>query len=401
VSERLLLCLALLLAGSALAALPLEERAQAAVTRGDLAEARALYRALADGPAGTDEHRIWVARLSSWLKDFDVARTTYLVVLRERPDDTDVLLGLARVETWSGHFDEADRWLDEVEALAPDHPELADARTQNRRARSWHPLVRHRDDSAVTVGFQYEDYDVASAAHMAFVRGAVPVSRVRPWAEVQYWDKFDENTPRLGIGLTARPWPRWSAAGEIWTAPGSDVLAEFELRLGAGRALPWGFGAGVDYRHMRFSSSRVHVATGTVEYYFPFPVWVSINYHHAWTTFDTVEAERPRGASRGTCDPSTLSFGSCDDSVGNDSVSVRYHHQLTRRLRLHLGYSSGTQSFQALSVDGVGRFRAQAFSVGTGIELSDRVALRLGFAREMRDRGGDVNTVHTALTVFL
>jgi hypothetical protein len=287
-----------------------------------------------------------------------------------------------------------------VALIDPDHPELEAARLQNRRAREWHPVLRHRDDAEVRVGFQYEDFEFADAAQMAFVHGAWRGYRFHPWVEAQYWDKFGESTPRLGTGVGVRPWPKWSVAGEIWTAAGSNVLAELEFRLGVGRSLPWGFGVGVDYRHMRFDASRVDVATGTVEYYFPFPVWMSFNYHRAWTTFDSVEADAPHGASRGRCDPSALDFGSCDGETANDSFSVRYHQQLTRRLRLHLGYASGTQSFQALAIDGVGRFDAQTVSLGVDVELGERLTLALGGAREMRDRGGDVTAVQVALSRF-
>lgn len=398
--RRVAMCLVLLLPVAALAARPEEERAAAAVAHGDFAEARALYEALADGPDGTLEQRMWVARLSSWVRDFDAARRAYGEVLAVHPDDVEALLGLARTATWAADYDEADRRLDEVAVLAPDDPDLGAARLQNRHARAWHPVLQHQDDAEVRVGMRYEDFGFADPAHMGFVHGAWLGHGVHPWVEAQYWDKFGETTPRLGTGVALRPWPKWSVAGELWTAPGSDVLAEIEFRLGIGRSLPWGFGVGVDYRHLRFSGSRVHVATGTIEYYFPFPVWVSLNYHRAWTTFDSVEAAHPRGASRGRCDPSALRFGSCNGQTAHDSVSLRYHQQVTRRLRLHLGYASGSQAFQATSVDGVGRFDAQTVDVGLDVELTPRLGLSLGFTREMRHPGGDVNSIEVSFVRY-
>jgi tetratricopeptide (TPR) repeat protein len=400
VTGRAVLSLALLLPAVALGAATLEEQAQHAVARGDYVEARTLYERLADGPGGSVEDRVWAARLSSWLRDFDRARRLYLEALAERPDDREILLGLARVETWSNHHDAADRWLDEVARVAPGDPELEAARHQNEYGRAWHPVLRHENDTELRVGFRYEDFDFAAPATMASVRGAWRGYRLNPWVEAQYWDKFGESTPRLGAGVAMRPWPKWSVASELWTAPASDVFAQLEFELGVGRSLPWGFGVGVDYRLMRFSHSRVHVATGTIEYYFPFPVWVSLNYHRAWTTLDSVEAAAPRGPSRSTCDPSRLQFGTCDSQVANDSFSFRYHQQVTRRLRLHLGYAYGTQSFQALSVDGVGRFLAQTVDVGVDVELTDRLTLALGFTREMRDRSGNVHVAQVALSRF-
>jgi hypothetical protein len=101
--------------------------------------------------------------------------------------------------------------------------------------------------------------------------------------------------------------PRWPFAAEAWIDPGSDVFPEYDLRAGVGRVLPWRFGAGVDYRYAQFSDSQFQVVSGTLEYYLPFPAWMTASYYHSMTESDVAGL-----------------------SGDNDAYAFRYHHEVIR-----------------------------------------------------------------------
>jgi tetratricopeptide (TPR) repeat protein len=126
-----------LITGLALAGLALALQATSAVAEPDLAqqaaeaiqgrryaEAREAYRTLAVRNPDDPDPQVWVARLSSWMKDYSTAEQSYDLVLSQRPDYVDALVGKAYLLTWQDRFDDAEVLLERARAAKPDSNEV-------------------------------------------------------------------------------------------------------------------------------------------------------------------------------------------------------------------------------------------------------------------------------------
>jgi YaiO family outer membrane protein len=356
-------------------AAPTEEAARDAVARRDFEKARRLYAELQSAHPDALGYAVWEARLTSWLDDYERADALYDRVLARDPEHLEALVGKAYVASWDRRYEEADLLLERAERVAPADPDVAEARAATARARAWRALSIDGSRIEVGTGFQYESYSYTDAAYMAFVRGRYHPGRFRYLLEVQQWDKFDERSTRVGAGVAGRLRPKWPFALEAWVDPGSDVLPEYDLRAGIGRVLPWRIGAGLDYRYAAFPDVRVHIGSLALEYYLPFPGWVTASYYHAFTDADV----RAR-----------------DDD--NDAYAIRYHHQVMSPVTLHVGYARGGETYDDLSIDRVGRFEAHTVEGAADVVLTRHWAVRVGGSHQARDNGQSVTTAFAGVS---
>jgi YaiO family outer membrane protein len=363
--------------GGAAAAADLQQRATEAVEERRFDEARTLYEQLSEQQPQRSDYKNWVARLSGWLGEHERALATYDEVLAWDPGNVDALVGKAYVLGWAQRYDEAGPLLDEAERLQPDDPQIALARERIERNAAWSTPLPPRPTWEGSAGMRYEDFSFADAGQMAWVHGAHRTERTHTFLQVEQWDKFDEQSTRFGVGLTVKPRPRWTLAGEAWTDPGSEVLPEYDLRVTVGRSIGWGLGLSGSYRFMEFEHSRVNVFTGTAEYYFSFPVWVSLAYHR-----------------------SSSELRLSGEDAQNDSVSFLYHHRLFRRLTLHAGYAYGNETFQDLSIDRVGDFQAQTIHGAADYVITRWLAAGLQISHQERDNGDTVDAIGLSVSVY-
>lgn len=98
--------------------------ARAHVTRGDYAEARALYLWLLAREPSDREVRVALARVHAWDHCFVRAATLYETLLREQPNDVEALSGFIDVLAWTGRYREAQAATARGLALFPDSAEL-------------------------------------------------------------------------------------------------------------------------------------------------------------------------------------------------------------------------------------------------------------------------------------
>jgi tetratricopeptide (TPR) repeat protein len=123
-----------LAATSAPAATDLAQQASEAIQARRYVEAREIYRTLAARNPDDPDPQVWVARLSSWMKDYETAEQSYDAVLAQRPDYVDALVGKAYLLTWQDRFDEAEGLLDRAHAATPDSTEVEMALARLYRA---------------------------------------------------------------------------------------------------------------------------------------------------------------------------------------------------------------------------------------------------------------------------
>jgi tetratricopeptide (TPR) repeat protein len=113
-----------LVATSAVAETDLAQQATDAVRGRRYAEAREIYRTLAARAPDDPDPQVWVARLSSWMKDYETAEQSYDAVLGQRPDYVDALVGKAYLLTWQDRYDEAEALLERAQQAKPDSAEV-------------------------------------------------------------------------------------------------------------------------------------------------------------------------------------------------------------------------------------------------------------------------------------
>lgn len=370
------MAMALVLAGAAGGrTADLEAAARDAVARRDFAEARTLYARLAEAHPDELDYVVWQARLTSWLGEYADADVLYDRVLARDPAHVEALVGKAYVASWDRRYDEAAELLERAERVHPGSADVAEARRRNDEARRWRSLAIEEGRVEATAGGQYENFSYTNAAYMAFVRGRYHPGRFRYFLEVQEWNKFEEQSTRVGVGASGRIFSQWPMAVEAWIDPGSEVMPEYDFRVGVGRVLPWRFGAGLDYRYAQFFDSRFQVVSGTLEYYLPFSAWMTATYHQSFTQSDVAKLDR-----------------------NDNAYSFRYHHQIVPPVIVHLGYARGGESYADLSIDQIGHFEANTVDAAVDVAITQHWAARLGGSYQARDNGDTVTAIGTSVS---
>ncbi len=294
-SLALTLLLALPVANAAGEALTLSREeaiaaARAAVARGDLDAASALYRRIlaapdargAGGPSD-DEARAALARIDAWQGRLADAEAALAAVLARHPRDAEVRASLADVLGWRGRRDEANRLVDEGLALDADAPALL-----ARRA-----LARHRrgdeadaiDDADHAERLAPADADLGAIrdrlAHgqaqltgrLELYSGGRPTLSGVEASAFQHLGRFTlgvrtDQGERLAsvdggkayngaYGLFSRWVARPSLALELEAGFGAPTtsLPNFYASLAGELALPAGFGARLGYGHREYPGS--------------------------------------------------------------------------------------------------------------------------------------------------
>ncbi len=267
-------------------------RARRLASEGKREEARALCReALKRSPEYSDI-RILLGRLFAWDDRYDEGRLEFQAVLRQKPDHLDAREALADLELWSDHPRQALSLCDEGLLL---HPQAAGLHFRRARALKTlgdfpaalasasravaadpdlHAARRLRDDlaelnqrSQVGIAATYDRFDktfdpwrtVALTLGHRFDFGSVigRVSRATRFGESGTQVEVD-SYPRLGEGTYAYLNAGYSSSSIFPTSRwGAELYHNF----------PKGIEASLGMRHLRFSSSKVNIYTGSLGKY--------------------------------------------------------------------------------------------------------------------------------------
>lgn len=295
----------------------------------------------------------------------DLAEQEYRRALAQAPDHLDALTGLANLLTARGAHEEAAALLDTAEGLAPDSADVLAARAQNLRRAGQSSGAEIYYDRAHTL--RPEDRDVQQAleqlrrvnrhrveaifyterttagggdAHAADVNVDLRASdRLRVNARVQAQTRFAQQEARVGGGVEWRARADLTVRGSTLIGPGADLIARSdttaEIEHVRGR-----FESAVGIRSMTFAGADVWIIAPAGTMWLNDRAAVALRYYRSATTFDT----RP--------------------AVVNHSGAMRLRLNVHPRVWLDTGYSRGFESFEQLSADRLGLFRADTFSGG-------------------------------------
>jgi YaiO family outer membrane protein len=345
-------------------------------TSGSHEQALDAFRRIAAKNPGDREARLWIGRLHLWMGHADLAEPVFRSVMMEDPDSVDAMVGLGTALTTLHRSDEALEILQRAEAAAPQNPEVlaalgrthrdagqtttslgylqravegaptADNRQQLRHTRIVHD---HRVESASF--FETYNASVSDAAATDLALNLRMTDRFRVLGRGQVQRKFDDTEGRGGLGLEWRWRPETAFVTQAIVGPGNEVLPEVDAYLGVDHAYgaaEWTLG----YRFIRVADTEVSVVSPAV-------MW--------W-----------QSEKLGFCIRYSLSVTSFGGDLGNDenhSVLLNGTYRLRPRVWANLGYARNNESFDTLSADRLGQFRADTALGGLRLDFTSLTSL--------------------------
>ena len=183
---------------------------------------------------------------------------------------------------------------------------------------------------------------------------------VRVFGRVQWQARAGFDDARGGGGVEWRLSRRVVGRGALLISPGSPRLARAdvggEVEFAAGRTQTT-FGL----RYLDFAGARVWIVAPAISVDVNDNVALAVRYYRSESEF--------------------LPFGR---RAGNDSGAIIGRWQAARRLSLSAAYARGNESFDIVSVDRLGRFRADTVAGGVRIDLRSLTSVAVGVEHQWR-----------------
>jgi len=419
--------LAVFLAGPLLAT-DLETDAREAVENERYEEGRDLYIRLSEQSSWNVDYLLWVATLSDWLRDSVTATQFYdralaleplnvealvgkaYALMRQQefqtaleplsmarlvaPNNTDVLLALARAHYYQGDAQAAREYVDQVLNLDPESQDAEQLTALFARSR---PLE-------VRLGYGNDRSSAVSPSKMGSLSVGYVGERSRISGHYERWHEFDEKVDLGGFSFNQRFGNSLWLRGDAMLAAGATVSAEEDYTAGMAWSLPGGLVMGADYRYLRFQLDKTHVVAPLIEYYFETPIWIRAMFYKSWTEFE----------------PTAM-------VDNNESFRVHYYQQVTQPVLINFGFAHGNETFSALPPDRLGtidslrtierlrragllddtlrtiepldRFEASTYSGGVDFKLSPGLSVDLNFSYQDRTDGSSHSTFGVGFTI--
>jgi YaiO family outer membrane protein len=349
------------------------------------AEALDRFRRVVESNRSDIEARVWMARVLMWTGQRAEAESVLRTVLSDAPADVDAMMTLGSLLATAGRVDEAVVLLQQAETL---HPDRADtlaalgrahrlagrttlALSYGRRAAAAAPNDADIRDALETTTYQHGHrartllaFEHFSSSAPGSRSGLVDVNlrmtdRVRLGLHQQVQRKFNRTESRLGAEIEWRYDRATLVRGEVFGSAGAQVLPRadvgFEVERSTSRADVLG-----TVRFARFQTASVWVAAPGVVLPIRETLSISARYYVSFTRFDA--------ASSGIL-PSRSAL-----TVVNHSAGLGLRARLARRAWIDGGYARGNETFETLSVDRIGRFRADTFSTGIRLDNASRTS---------------------------
>jgi YaiO family outer membrane protein len=421
---------AVFLAGPLLAT-DLATDAREAVENERYEEARDLYIQLSEENSWNVDYLLWVATLSDWLKDSVTATQFYdralaleplnvealvgksYALMRQQefqtaleplslarlvaPNNTDVLLALARAHYYQGNPEAAREYVAQVLSLDP----------ENQEAEQLTVLFTRPRPVEVRFGYGNDRYSALSPTQMGSLSVGYVGEQSRISGHYERWHEFEEKVDLGGLSFNQRFANGLWLRGDAMLAAGATVSAQEDYTAGLAWSLPRGVVLGADYRYLRFQFDKTHVVAPMLEYYFETPIWIRAMFFKSWTEFEPT--------------------ASVDN---NESFRIHYYQQVTRPVVFNFGFAHGNETFSALPTDRLattdslrtierlrragllddalrtiepteplGSFEASTYSGGVDLKLAPGLSVDLNFSYQDRTDGSSQSTFGVGFTI--
>ena len=364
-------------------------------------EALEQFRALAVVNPADLEARTWVARLHVIMGHLRQGEDVYRSILIESPDRLDALVGLGSVLVSLGRLDEARALLTRAEKLSPADLEvlaaqgglnLADA--QDRLAVGYYGrasvIAPEQNDLRLNVEEARRRYDhriEATYFNEAFSdttpetqSGEITLNlrinqQLRVFGRGQQERRFSRTDARAGGGFewqTHQP-ALSSLHAFALVGPDNDVLPQVDSGLGLG----WIHRTAtfmMNGRYFDFANAQMWAVGPALRINVRDDLMVSGSYMHTVTE-----------------------FAGLDDLFGGNSADIRAGFRIQPRLWLEAGYAHGIENFDRVTIDRLGRFRADTVSGTARLDLHSLTSIGATYEYQRVEGGAKMGRVTAKL----
>lgn len=333
------------------------------------------------------ETRNWIARVESWRGNLQEAERLYRSVLKDSPENIEAELGLADVLLWRRNGREAADLLLSILKRDPENAEILlrlaraferDGRRKDALAYYQHviriqpdnPDARAAMDRATSekrfrfeAGYFREQFNFASDTNGQFLDLLYrKTDRINITARFEYQNKFAENDTRFTFGSVYHIGDSTWLRAEVSQAPRSNTVISNQAYTAevTRRILP-GVAIGTGYSLLLFRDAKVNVWTAVFNFDPRPDLHVYIRYL-----------------------PNRTRFDSARQSVWNHSSSARLVWDAHRKFSPYLLTAFGNESFSGLSTDKLGRLSAQIYGGGAELRFKAGKGFRVGYHIERR-----------------
>jgi tetratricopeptide (TPR) repeat protein len=346
---------------------------------------------LADAPQDFEAHG-WRGRLLAWKGRWSEAVTEYQLVLKNFPDDTDILTGLADVLLWQKNYPEALQVLDRARTISPSDPEIL-----TRRARVLALLGRPREARS-----DYQEVFHLDAENVEARAGLTNLDEVTKH-EIRIGDDIDflsyaNDAQTQSVSLSSRWNNRWSTifAVDTYQRFGQDAVkfqatGDFHVDaqdwVGVGSAVANGQGvvptneAFFEFGHaFRFNNPCVRGLESSYQQH-----WFWYQGAHVLTLATNQIVYLPRGW--------TWSLNVTGARTGFSGTPVdwtpsgwsKLGFPIQRRITGNVFYGVGSENFS--QIDQIGRFSAHTYGGGVRYRFANRQDINAYVAYQSRSLG--------------
>lgn len=365
-----------------------EARAYVLAKRYD--DALVIFRRLAELNPHDLEARNWVARLESWTGHYDTAEWHYREVLAEDATNVEASLGLADVLAWQKRYFEAmeilrglasrfprdkevllrlgrfSRWQRHRKEALYYYRQVLASDPANTEARDGLRVLTEQKPFRVETGYYLEAFNFANSTNGTFVEFLYQdYDRKTFLGRFQYQNKFGENDTRFSLGATYRFWNRTWVRGEASVAPRSQTVVpneDYTAELTQG--LYRGVAAGFAYRFLSFRVADVHVPTALLN-------WDLQPRFHLYVRYT----------------PSRTTFQLPARTVWNQGGWSRLVWDVNRFFSPYFLFAVGAENFATLSKEQLGVFVAHTYGIGTEVRFASGQGIRIGYYNQNRTQG--------------
>ena len=353
---------------------------------GHTVEALAAFRALVARNPNDFDSAVYVGRLLARTGRAAEAVAIYQDVIARSPGHVDARVALAAALVNLGRVDEAWAAVQDAEALAPASGDVQaiKGRVLRRLGRPSEALVAldrahdaSPDDDDVGIVRERTARLVAHRAHVSYARESsadgIPEASIvdadvdlhvddglRVNGRVQWQSRAGDDDTRAGLGSEFRLARHVLGRAAVMASPGSPRVAQAdvfgELEFASGRTQP-----AIGIRYLHFASARVWIVAPSIAVDVTDNVAVAVRYYRSQSEF------LPSG-----------------QTAANDSYALMGRWQATRRFGVSGAYARGNESFDILSVDRLGRFRADTAAGGFRIDLPSLTSIAVGVEHQWR-----------------
>jgi tetratricopeptide (TPR) repeat protein len=346
---------------------------------------------LANAPQDFEAHG-WRGRLLAWKGRWSEAVTEYQLVLKDFPDDTDILTGLADVLLWQKNYPEALQVLDRARTISPSDPEIL-----TRRARVLALLGRPREARS-----DYQEVFHLDAENVEARAGLTNLDEVTKH-EIRIGDDIDflsyaNDAQTQSVSLSSRWNNRWSTifAVDTYQRFGQDAVkfqatGDFHVDaqdwVGVGSAVANGQGvvptneAFFEFGHaFRFNNPCVRGLESSYQQH-----WFWYQGAHVLTLTTNQIVYLPRGW--------TWSLNVTGARTGFSGTPVdwtpsgwsKLGFPIQRRITGNVFYGVGSENFS--QIDQIGRFSAHTYGGGVRYRFANRQDINAYVAYQSRSLG--------------